>query len=371
MDGFIDDLINVFLDLPDNLVRYTQAVPLAMHITSRPHAGDEEEPVPRRPILSQAKLEAEGSPAEIQTVLGWNIDTRRMLVSLPDDKFEAWTEELREFRSRPSCPRSAMETLVGRLNHTSLVMPDSRQFLSRIRASMGLDGKRPHSVRIDPEVREDMILWEEFLAVANRGISLNLLVTRRPDRIGWSDSCPFGMGGYSLSGRAWRIRVPKTSVIYGSDKVNNLLEFIGMVINIWLICLEPGSDQSCILAIGDNTSAIGWLHSTSHLVQTWGAHSAHLMVARTLAKLLMTHNCCLASQHLKGELNLVADWLSFVGSETRGKAHPLAFDDPPDDILTDRFHQSLPSQIPENFAISTLPNEILCWVTQVLQTAES
>ena len=34
IDGLIDDLISVFLDTPENLVRYTQAVPLAMELTS-------------------------------------------------------------------------------------------------------------------------------------------------------------------------------------------------------------------------------------------------------------------------------------------------------------------------------------------------
>ena len=82
----------------------------------------------------------------------------------------------------------------------------------------------------------------------------------------------------------------------------------------------------------------------------------------------MKHRCCLASQHIKGELNLVADWLSFSGSE-RGKHHPLAFDDPPDDILTARFHKLVPSQIPANFEISHLPSEALSWTTRVLQIA--
>ena len=226
-------------------------------------------------------------------------------------------------------------------------------------------------MKIGAEVRKDLELWVEFLRDAHRGISINLLITRQPDRICWSDACPFGIGGHSITGRAWRIRIPKASIIYGNKRVNNLLEFLGMVINIWLACLEPNSNQACILAVGDNTSAIGWLHSTSRLDPTWGAHDAHLMVARTLASILMKYQCCLASQHLKGEANLVADWLSFVGSERGGKRHPLAFDDPPDDLLTKRFHLLVPSQIPENFAISPLPNEVLSWVTQVLRTAES
>ena len=163
-------------------------------------------------------------------------------------------------------------------------------------------------------------------------MSLNLLVTCTLDRVCWSDACPYGIGGYTLSGRTWRIQIPNASVVYGNKKGNNLLEFLGMVTNIWLLtCYKPGTDKACILAIGKNTSTIGWLYSTaSCLDPTWAAHEAHWMFARiTMARLLMSQNGYLASQHLKGELNLVADWLCFVGSERNGKTHPLAFDDPP------------------------------------------
>ena len=70
VDGFIDDLINVFLDTPENCESQPHVVPLAIHVTTRPHAGDECEPIPQRPLLSLPKMVAEGSPAEIQIVLG-------------------------------------------------------------------------------------------------------------------------------------------------------------------------------------------------------------------------------------------------------------------------------------------------------------
>ena len=70
VDGFIDDLINVFLDTPVNCANQPHVVPLAMHVTSRPHSGDDDEPIVRRPILSIPKLIGEGSPAEVQIVLG-------------------------------------------------------------------------------------------------------------------------------------------------------------------------------------------------------------------------------------------------------------------------------------------------------------
>ena len=42
VDIFIDDLIDTFPDSPENLAGMPHAVPLAMHVTSRPHAEDKE-----------------------------------------------------------------------------------------------------------------------------------------------------------------------------------------------------------------------------------------------------------------------------------------------------------------------------------------
>ena len=374
VDGFIDDLINVFLDTSENCARQPQVVPLAMHVTSRPHAGDDKEPIPRRTLLSMPKLASEGRPEEVQTVLGWTIDTRRLLVALPHDKFTAWTADIDAMTSAKRCTFETLERLIGRLNHASYVMPICRHFLSRLRDRLKPRPKYPkkYLIGLSPAEAGDLELWKRILSKANQGVSINLLVTREPNRICWSDACPYGIGGYSLSGRAWRIRMPKNSPIWGHEGINNLLEFIGMAINIWLECLDDsGAGNNCILAIGDNTSAIGWLHNTSHLDPAWRAHDVHLVVARHVADLLITYNCCLATQHVKGKLNAVADLLSFCGSSDRSKTHPLAGDYPPNTVLTQRFRSALPNQIPATFEIVQLPSEILSWVSLMLSIAES
>jgi hypothetical protein len=204
VDGFIDDLINVFLDTPGNCRRQPHVVPLAMHLTSRPHAGDNEEPIPRRPILSIPKLIAEGRPEEIQIVLGWRINTRLLEISLPDDKYLAWSGDLRRLRASRQCPAKELETLIGRLNHTAYIIPNARHFMSRIRKELeaGPRGKRGGR-KVGTEALSDLLLWEGFLTHAHNGVSMNLLTTREPDKLCWSDACPYGLGGYSLSGRAW------------------------------------------------------------------------------------------------------------------------------------------------------------------------
>jgi hypothetical protein len=377
IDGFIDDLINVFPDTPENCARLPHVVPLAIHATSRPHAGDDAEPVPRRPLLSNEKLIAEGAPDEVQIVLGWVLDCRRLLAALPADKFDAWTADILKVIDRRNCPREELEAIVGRLNHVSFVIPLARHFLSRLWALVHSKTHGKARVRFSREALSDLKLWLGFLESARKGISMNLIVTRQPSRLCFSDSCPFGIGGWNIRGRAWRIRIPTSCALYGNNQVNNLLEFLGMAINILLeVKYEPtiAADGGfpCILALGDSTSAVGWLHRTSGLDHSDPTHHAHLMVAREIASVLMTHQCCLASQHIKGDENLIADLLSFTSQHrSGGKTHPIAYDDPSDDELTRRFHLCFPSQIPQKFKISPLPNEILSWVSQVLQTAAS
>jgi hypothetical protein len=128
-----------------------------------------------------------------------------------------------------------------------------------------------------------------------------------------------------------------------------------------------------MLSLGDNTLAVGWLHNSSRLDIKLVAHAAHLVVARHVALLALNAGCCLASQHIQGDLNVVANLLSFPGGMTRagGKRHPITFDDPPNDILTQRFHLCYSEQISESFKTSPLPSEISSWVLSVLQIAAS
>jgi hypothetical protein len=91
---------------------------------------------------------------------------------------------------------------------------------------------------------------------------------RRPSRLGLSDSCHYGLGGFTWSGRAWRLRIPLSSPLYGDDTVNDVLEFLAMAITLWIItieCDEQHTKHEYILSLGDNTSAIGWLFRSSKL----------------------------------------------------------------------------------------------------------
>jgi hypothetical protein len=372
VDVFVDDVIHVFPDIPGAVERFPHVVPLAMELTSRVHAGVTE-PIPRRPILSPEKLLAEGAPAEIQQVLGWTINTRRLTVSLPLDKFTMWVDDIHRIQKAGRASTELLATVEGRLNHAASIIPMARHFLTRLRRLKltTMSHNRPYT-KIPTEVIADLQLWEQLLATAHKGVSINLLTTRRPDIIGWSDACPFGMGGYNTAGRAWRLLLDPTSPVFGESRVNNALEYIAMTVNAIVSCRDVPDELSspCVLALGDNTSAIGWLYRSSRLHGP--GHAVHLQVARHLANEMIRTNCCLYSQHIPGAHNIVADLLSYDG-RGRDKPHPIAHDQPDDATLTSRFHASphYSFQITSNFRISQLPPDIDSWLQHTLQTLES
>ncbi len=86
-----------------------------------------------------------------------------------------------------------------------------------------------------------------------------------------------------------------------------------MVITIWIISLEcaaNGSSEACILALGNNTSGIGWLFRSGRIKPHSVYYTAVQLIARKLAMLILESSHCLASQHLKGSKNTVSDYLT-------------------------------------------------------------
>jgi hypothetical protein len=262
-----------------------------------------------------------------------------------------------------------IDSLTGKLNHVAFLIPLARHFLTRFRTLIDRDRPQAQQVIVSRQLALDAELWEHFLLKAHKGISMNRVTIRQPTKLAVSDSCPFGIGGFLLDGRAWRLRIPKSSPVYGQSTVNNFLEFPGMVKNVWLMCLTFTEKSESLLAVGDNTSAIGWMFRSSKVPKESLYYAALQMGARKLATLIIDSEHCLASQHTKGQANMVADLLSWSG-DVRGAPHPLALDDPSDAELTLRFHSHLSQLIPATFEISPLPSEILSWITLALQTIE-
>ena len=91
---------------------------------------------------------------------------------------------------------------------------------------------------------------------------MNLLTFRNPNHIIIGDACEHGLGAFHVqSGRAYSWIIPEE--LRGRAHIN-LLEFLTQVIQVWLDILENRiQPEDCILALGDNTSAMGWLRRSN------------------------------------------------------------------------------------------------------------
>jgi hypothetical protein len=298
----------------------------------------------RDPVLSLKKALAEGTATELLIVLGWLLDTRRLLIQLPSDKRRAWIRDIDALLKSKTASYKALNSLIGRLQHVAAILPTARHFLGRLRMALAI-AEIHGGCNLPKKVLSDLKLWKQFVNYAANGVSLNLLTSRLPNNIIRVDACPWGVGGYSLTtGRAWFINIPPH--LRGRAHIN-WLEFVAAHIGTWveIIWGSPATD-SCFMAIGDNTTASHWIHK-SNFADT-DDHAEHLKLARDHASLLLKYKLCIFAQWLQGDLNGVADTLSRASKLGLNAAE-----------LTHFIRTNYPTQIPATFHILDVPAHVV------------
>jgi hypothetical protein len=57
-------------------------------------------------------------------ILGWKIDSRRLLISLPADRHTSWCRDIQALLSAPLASHKLLETTIGHLNHAGFINSD-------------------------------------------------------------------------------------------------------------------------------------------------------------------------------------------------------------------------------------------------------
>ena len=192
---------------------------------------------------------------------------------------------------------------------------------------------------------------------------MNTMAYRLPDRVYRNDSCPRGLGGYSDEGYAWRWEIPEELRFRAS---NNLLEHLANIITPWIDILAGRlTSGMCKLSMSDSTTSVGWMKKSNFNTDPLPDKDGNLVVdpvenevrteaCRLHALLCLENNIKDFSQWFRGKENDVSDSLS--------RDHHID-----DKELTNLLQQHFPQQVPEHLEIVPLPNEIVSWLTSVLQ----
>jgi hypothetical protein len=351
-DNFIDDFMQAGLDCDDIPERIKHAVPLILDTLFRPAL--EKEGGNRNPIINMTKHKAEGRLEESKVVLGWLINTRTLSIILTAEKAKDWLIDISACVREKKCTKKVLESIIGRLNHTSMIVHLGRYFLTRLcyRLNSASSKHNKSTIHLAPWDIADLKWWSHILlSLSKMGISLNNICLTAPSTVVFSDSCEWGIGGFTEQGYAWRYLLPASLRNRASI---NFLEFLAAIVTIQ-ISLENDTHKTNnphILAFTDNSSALGWMyHSTFNPVQ----NPKHDELARFLATLLFDNQATLHSEHIKGEENIVADSLS---RDFHLDAPTLT------NLLTS--HPSSSAQAPSTLHIHTLRPQIISWIALIL-----
>jgi hypothetical protein len=351
-DCYIDDLTTTIVESDENCTRASAAALLAISIIGRPL--NPKDPIKRLDLVSLSKLQAEAALEEQKILLGWKLDTRSLQISLPFEKFKAWSDGIKSILRAKSTSFKELETLIGRLGHVTVIIQHAKHFMSRLRSLMH-KAKNRRTIKLNDESIEDLKFHLTLLENAHTGISMNLITYRQIDRGYRSDACPAGLGGYSNLGRAWRWYIPKHLQFRATL---NMLEHVGSIIGPWIDIIENNLPPfTCILSQTDSTTSAGWLKKSNFKEndnESKELTKAKLQMSREHALRLMKFKIKDYSQWFPGVENEVADSLS--------RDHHIN-----DNELTSIFFSKTPSQVTQEFKISPLPQEISSFLLLMLQ----
>ena len=352
-DVFVDDIITFGVDKGDNLQRIMAAPCTVMHALA--HKVDGKSHVKRDNFIADDKNEAEGGPAEIKIVLGWNVNTRELSVSLPSHKHKAWSSQLQSFIKRKTVNLKDLQSILGRLENIAIVIPMMGHFLNNIRQLEIRASITSKNQVINKRTKDDLILAQSFIDKAHKGVSMNSITFRKPTKTYINDASEHGLGGFACHGRAWAWEIPEK--LRGRAHIN-FLEFISQIISIWIDVIEEKiSKLDCILGMGDNTASMGWLCRSNFRENDesdveWIAKQK---MARKLASLILEKDAVLYRQWFRGHDNVVVDSLSrdmyYMSCKTHQKFLSL----------------TIPNQLPKNFKIRPVPKQIISFVSSILR----
>ena len=206
--------------------------------------------------------------------------------------------------------KKELATILRRLENIAQVLTILSHFQSNIGQMYLIVAKKGHNIRLNERAKEDLMLAKHFIDKVNKGVSMNLLTFRKPNIAYICDASEYNIGSFSSYGRAW-------SYIILAELRNrshiNILEYLAQIVSIWIDIIEGRTNkQDCILTMGDNTGALGWLRRSYFRQKDESENSWDVkqQQGRHLANLTLAADITHYKQWLKGEDNQAADSLS-------------------------------------------------------------
>ena len=106
-------------------------------------------------------------PATSLPYLGIQLDTVAMIMAVPDDKLQATLTMLPKWIGRKTATKQQLLSLIGKLNHISIVVRPGRLFLRRLIDLSTTVNELRHHINLNREARKDIQWWMDWLPTWN------------------------------------------------------------------------------------------------------------------------------------------------------------------------------------------------------------
>lgn len=238
----------------------------------------------------------EEGPSTKLTLLGIEIDTVKGELRLPAEKLQALRTLLRSWRTKKSCTRRELESLIGYLHHATKVIRPGRSFLRRIIALISGCRQRHHHIRLNKEFKADIAWW---LAFAGQWNGTSLLIAQ--------DSSVITL--HSDASGSWGCGAWKTTdwfqIQWGSASCHLHIAAKEMVpIIVAAIVWGKGWKGRKVVARSDNSAVVSTLNSR------YAKDQVLMQMMRCLFFVEAYYGFDITASHIPGVRNDLADDLS-------------------------------------------------------------
>jgi hypothetical protein len=105
-------------------------LPLTIHTIARPTVSLDI--IPRKDIISMKKFKAEGQLEEVNTILGWVLNTRSPRLSLPAEKLRDRCKDIKWMISSRKSFFKSLESTIGRINHVACILHPMQHYRGQL-----------------------------------------------------------------------------------------------------------------------------------------------------------------------------------------------------------------------------------------------
>ena len=232
------------------------------------------------------------------TFLGIDLDTKKMVATLPQEKIYSYGKKITETLDRRKITLTELRSLLGSLQYATSVVRGGRAFLRRM-YDLTKDVKHGHyKITLTKEVKNDLVMWKKFLNFYNGVTIIRNKIAVDSNTINlYTDSSLNGYGGtygtnyicgkFPASWKSYSITVLETYPVLAIIKTfENKLKNSRVVFNC--------DNQGVVSIINSQTSRNPFI----------------MVMIRKLVLCLLLNNIQFTACHIPGKTNVICDLLS-------------------------------------------------------------